>query len=67
VCKSSNLGTLKRLRRGLVILSSSKKRDLVCVLIKLLGRCISSGVLSREVGSALESALKIVEAIVRGG
>jgi hypothetical protein len=50
----------------LVILSSSKKRDLVCMLAKSLGRCISSGALSREVSSALESVLEIVEAMVRG-
>jgi hypothetical protein len=67
VCRSSNLGTLKRLRRSSVILSSSKKRDSVCVLTKSLGRCISLGALSRKVSSALESALKIIEAIVRGG
>ena len=67
VCGSLNLGTLERLRRGLVILSSSKKRDSVCILAKSLGHCISSGALSRKVGGALESVLEIVEAIVGGG
>jgi hypothetical protein len=67
VCGSSNPGTLERSRRGSVILSSSKKRDSVCVHAKSPGRYISSGALSREVGGALESALEIVEAIVGGG
>jgi hypothetical protein len=38
----------------------------VYVLAKSLGRCISLGALSCKVCSALESTLKIVEAIVRG-